>query len=510
MELVIGIVAPIGVDYAVGVQALESKLRELRLEVAHIRLSQLLSAVPDLVKSSDRDEHARILSLMQAGNDLRKRTKDGSAAAKLAVLEIRRQRKARSGSSELAATNVAYVLQSLKNPREVEFLRATYGDAFVLISLYEPRDERVSSLAEKIATTKHESDLTRYRHLAEEIVRKDEKDGGKLGQRVSDSFAEADFFVGTTHRSSAASAIDRFVEIFFSHPFHTPTIDEYGMFLAWGVSLRSADLSRQVGAAVCDSEGNVVAVGCNDVPKAGGGQYWPEDDDARDFQRGFDSSAKEKRRLVAEISERLADAGWLTEEKAKLHPDERLDLLFGDSEDTVLKDAGIHNLLEFGRIVHAEMAAIADAAKRGVSLQGKTLYTTTFPCHVCARHIVAAGVARVVYVEPYPKSRASDLHSDSIIVDRAECSGADSKKVSFEAFTGISPRRFGVMFRMPDRKNSRGEALRAAAQSTKARLVGTPLQYLQQETVAIQILNKLLEETSASLDDAAKSGEGGV
>ncbi|MDN3612645.1 hypothetical protein QWZ16_23945 [Vibrio ostreicida] len=26
-----------------------------------------------------------------------------------------------------------------------------------------------------------------------------------------------------------------------------------------------------------------------------------------------------------------------------------------------------------------------------------------FPCHNCAKHIVASGIKRVVYVEPYPK-----------------------------------------------------------------------------------------------------------
>ena len=44
---------------------------------------------------------------------------------------------------------------------------------------------------------------------------------------------------------------------------------------------------------------------------------------------------------------------------------------------------------------HAEMEALLSCARSGVSTRGATLYSTTFPCHNCAKHIIAAGVARV-------------------------------------------------------------------------------------------------------------------
>jgi deoxycytidylate deaminase len=77
------------------------------------------------------------------------------------------------------------------------------------------------------------------------------------------------------------------------------------------------------------------------------------------------------------------------------------------------------NVIEFGRAVHAEMAALMDSARRGVPVKNATLYCTTFPCHLCARHIVAAGIRRVVYIEPYPKSLAAQLYPDSIAVESA-------------------------------------------------------------------------------------------
>ena len=89
----------------------------------------------------------------------------------------------------------------------------------------------------------------------------------------------------------------------------------------------------------------------------------------------------------------------------------------GDGEAPILANAAVTNLLEFGRIVHAEMSALTEAARRGRSVQGGTLHCTTFPCHICARHIIGSGIARVVYIEPYQKSRAKELYPDSISVD---------------------------------------------------------------------------------------------
>src|SRR5271157_1609662 len=75
---------------------------------------------------------------------------------------------------------------------------------------------------------------------------------------------------------------------------------------------------------------------------------------------------------------------------------------------------------EYGRAVHAEINGLLTCARNGVSPGGTTLFTTAFPCHNCTRHIIAAGVRRVVYFEPYPKSMARKLHNDAIELPGAE------------------------------------------------------------------------------------------
>ena len=59
----------------------------------------------------------------------------------------------------------------------------------------------------------------------------------------------------------------------------------------------------------------------------------------------------------------------------------------------------------------------------------------------CAKHIIDAGLTRVVYIEPYAKSKALEFHDDSIIPPEEE-SAEDDHRVRFEPFSGIGPRRF--------------------------------------------------------------------
>ena len=53
------------------------------------------------------------------------------------------------------------------------------------------------------------------------------------------------------------------------------------------------------------------------------------------------------------------------------------------------------------RTIHAEQNAITQAAKRGISIEGSTLYRKMTPCRVCAMIIINAGVKRIVAKKRY-------------------------------------------------------------------------------------------------------------
>ena len=112
------------------------------------------------------------------------------------------------------------------------------------------------------------------------------------------------------------------------------------------------------------------------------------------------------------------------------------------------------DLTEYGRVVHAEMNSICDAARTGVPLRSSRLFTTTFPCHNCTKHILAAGIKEVIFLEPYPKSKAKELHYNEI-----EIEGSSSQKVNFVPFLGITPSLYKAVFQKAKRKRD-GVAVR--------------------------------------------------
>lgn len=63
--------------------------------------------------------------------------------------------------------------------------------------------------------------------------------------------------------------------------------------------------------------------------------------------------------------------------------------------------------------IHAEQNAIIQAAKLGIAIEGATLYCTHQPCVICAKMIVNAGIARVIYGEGYPDAFAMQIFSEA-------------------------------------------------------------------------------------------------
>jgi dCMP deaminase len=57
--------------------------------------------------------------------------------------------------------------------------------------------------------------------------------------------------------------------------------------------------------------------------------------------------------------------------------------------------------------VHAEQNAISDCAKRGVSCEDCTAYITHYPCIICCRILLAAGIKKIKYI--------NDYHNDELV-----------------------------------------------------------------------------------------------
>lgn len=272
------------------------------------------------------------------------------------------------------------------------------------------------------------------------------------GQNIRDAYPLADVFIDATSRIKCEDSLRRFIYLLFGSNEITPSHDEYGMYMAKSASLRSSDLSRQVGSAIFRPTGEIASLGCNEVPKAGGGTYWTSDPgDRRDFVNGVDPNDIRKKEVLVDLINRLRLGNHLSEPLQNINDSFKIsEILLQDHNDSGLSNSKVMDLIEFGRIIHAEMSAISDAARLGIPIRASTLYCTTFPCHICAKHIVASGISRVVYIEPYPKSYANDLHSDSISVDKPD----ENDRVSFDSFVGVSPYRYRDLYEKGKRKYS--------------------------------------------------------
>jgi cytidine deaminase len=234
------------------------------------------------------------------------------------------------------------------------------------------------------------------------------------------------------------------------------------MFFAQAAAFRSLDLSRQVGTAIVTSEGEILSTGCNEVPKSGGGLYWSDDHNPRrDAEIGYDANVLLKKHALEDILNRLQSSKWLNAERTAQSIGTLLaDALKKEKDQPSLSKSIFYDVIEFGRAVHAEMAAISQAAKLGISVHGARLFCTTFPCHICARHIIASGIDEVIFIEPYEKSRVQELYSDSIAIEPTHQS---VDQVSFRAFVGVAPRRYMEFFQSRgSKKQNDGSTLSSA------------------------------------------------
>jgi deoxycytidylate deaminase len=202
------------------------------------------------------------------------------------------------------------------------------------------------------------------------------------GQRVSDAFYPGDVFVDGIDANKAEVTIRRFIKALFGDNRVSPNKDEYGLYTASAAALRSVDLSRQVGAAIFSKEGEIVTLGCNEVPKAGGGYYWADDvkPTFRDIDIGADANQERKSEIIHDLVERLSKESLLSESlKTAASVQAFVKRLMARRR---IRDSQLMDIIEYGRMIHAEMAAISDAARSGRSVKGSTMYCTTFPCHL--------------------------------------------------------------------------------------------------------------------------------
>lgn len=446
-ELVLGFVGPVGSGVTLTANIFSELLEDdFKYEVFNFKVSQIIEQTCELIGESydaSLTKEKRIARLQELGDKLRMKFSPSYLAEKvienIAAVRVEKGYNKQSGTAVALPKRFCHIVDSIKNPAEAKILRDVYGDSFWLIGVFAPQSVREDRLkANRISAVSLQN-----------IINKDEDEDFEYGQKVRDVIQESDFFVRNDgeNEEKIRKSIDRYLRIIFNIGVNTPTMHESAMYTAVSAAANSACLSRQVGASIYSSDNELLGVGSNDVPKFGGGLYSIEDasNDHRCFKWGSKICHNDNRK------ERLYEKIWTTLKDENIIGAK----INYDKLKSALQNTDIKNLIEYSRSVHAEMEALISVARGSKSgLVGATLYCTTFPCHNCARHIVASGISRVIYIEPYPKSLAMELHKDAISVKENI-----KNKVVFLQYDGVAPKNVVRFFKHGAQRKSQGKLI---------------------------------------------------
>ena len=231
-------------------------------------------------------------------------------------------------------------------------------------------------------------------------------------------------------------------------PLVAPERDEVLMTVAYCVSKRSSCLQRKVGAVLATKEGVVLSTGYNDVPE--GLKSCLEDPDLGRCARGMQQEVFARRlRHCHRCGARIAGSfkcswcGRAIRGYAKECPgckeDPGIEYVCPKCRCNVFRELlpgaepSRGRMLDVCRALHAEEKAILNLARHGSVPSGAILYTTTFPCILCAKKIADLGIETILFAEPYPMDEAREM--------------LEKNKVKIIKFQGVKSSAFFRLYR---------------------------------------------------------------
>lgn len=274
-----------------------------------------------------------------------------------------------------------WVIDSIRNTHEIAYLKEKIGTFYVMAAQAD-RDVRWNRIAE---IYKRDSDAF------DKDDRRDSCEKFENGQQVSLCYQMADIIILNNKDIKSSEAEDfkelerkaqRLLDIIERKESFVPAEMETLMAMAYANSVRSSCSQRKVGALIIDDFGNVFSSGFNEVPTS-------------------ERSCKKEYGMCYRKYLRKKFSGKLTDIIKEPEMQEMV--------ASAVKDH--FKALDYCRALHAEENAIVNMARLGGvrNLSDATLYTTIYPCNLCANKIAQVGIRRLVYFEPYPQKEAKDI-----------------------------------------------------------------------------------------------------
>jgi deoxycytidylate deaminase len=345
------------------------------------------------------------------------------------------------------------VLDSIRNAGEVRALHQFPN--FYLFSIQADRDLRKQRLL-KAGRFRDEADFDR-------ADRRDEEEKMAYGQQVRLCNDLADIVIMNNEQiseSRSSAREDRVEDKLYKRyvrriesiaegrpdPETRPLPDEALMTAAYCESKRSSCVKRRVGAVIARANGEVIAAAHNEVPE--GALPCLEDPEyewcARDITAerlaakmeycpkcgakvALDVTCLNCQTKIERFAMRCPNPNCHKELDIQYNCPECKTKVFEEFVPGKSDQTG--RLLDLCRALHAEENAILSLSRTGRPCpEDAVLYTTTFPCDLCANKIIAVGIKEVVYSEPYPMRRAKELF--------------EANEVKMRAFEGVKSRAY--------------------------------------------------------------------
>jgi deoxycytidylate deaminase len=385
--------------------------------------------------------------------------------------------------------NLHLVINSIKNVYEAYYMQARYG-SFYLMGITVDDNERnnraktnldekklkIIDFREQLSTAMKEYNKGKNeKNLFSEYLNNEEDiyaaflleaylDGANKFylQDVDYCLQNSDILINNSgSQEDLRRILLRYVSLMFHPGLVPPTIDEHNMQIAQTAKLNSGCISRQVGAVVCDKNGNILSVGWNDpsaheenecfscvrrnvedlINKNYSNAYSSYELNNIEFRKCLaqklysvlDGKAKSKAANLVGNPERLHELYEIFKDNTK----SRLKGLpssycFKDLYYAVTKEKNqVHT-----RAQHGEEKALECCNKSQTT--GGTLYSTSSSCELCAKKALSYNIKRLVYIEPY-----RGITNEHILGHKSK---DDKLQVNIELFTGATQRAYYKLY----------------------------------------------------------------
>ncbi len=379
------------------------------------RCGFLIYSVADILKKETKNRHPDIdidhiekkkrrKILQDTGNEMRKEDiEEGNKGGVLIRKIMELDQEARNKKN--------IVIYSIKNPCEIAELKR-YPNAYIIAidALFDTRWERVRDGT-------YEGDFNQFREddnrdKDEGLKCKDKTNGQEYyyGQQVQKCVDQADILIDNDknfktprQKEGFENEIKEYTALIFRPGRRWPTAMELLMNNAYCTSLQSRCLKRRVGAIIAEQE--IVKIGEGKEYK----EYYVKSSGYNKVPQGNNECRVEYKECYRDTKKREVL------DKFEYCPSCREQIKKGDCRCSKC-NADLKKFISYGKgldvcmALHAEERAILQVSYLGgSSLKNTTLYTTTFPCPLCAKQIIAAGISRICYVEAYPMEEAKHM-----------------------------------------------------------------------------------------------------